>query len=66
MAFPLHRAIAVRWKSCLVQTEVSVDVSREPTLWAMAFPSERRMKMESSARPPRVWNAMWDKNRIIL
>ena len=53
MAFPLHRAIAVRWKSCLVQTEVSVDVSREPTLWAMAFPSERRMKIESSARHPR-------------
>ena len=51
---PQGDSCSVEKQSCLVQTEVSVDVSREPTLWAMAFPSERRMKMESSARPPRV------------
>ena len=41
--------MAVLWNSCLVQIDAS-----QPTLCAMAFPRERRIKMESSARPPRV------------
>ena len=49
MAFPRHREMAVLWNSCLVQTDTS-----QPTLCAMAFPRERRIKIESSARPPRV------------
>ena len=49
-AFPRHRATATLWNKCLVQVEVSWGV----TLWAMAFPIEWMMALESSANPPRV------------
>ena len=49
-AFPRHRATATLWNKCLVQVEVSWGV----TLWAMAFPIEWMMALESFANPPRV------------
>ena len=53
VAFPLPRAMAQRWKSCLMQSELSAEQSQILTLWAMDFPREQRTTMESSAKPPK-------------